>query len=158
MEHFKNPCKNADCHDSSTKRTIQFKLQDSMFWYVQATAIKCTISNAYKYILMQPRKKKIINYFNIILDFEISRKPGLFRNSPYIGVLMVFSYLSFSLCCSTLGIIYSCSDIPFSFKQVPNLPKFNMHQALAHKDYFSDTNLKLSYVINIMPYHVYAKE
>lgn len=49
---------------------------------------------------MQPRKEKFINYFNIILDFEISRKPGLFRNSTYIGVLMVFSYLSFSLAMS----------------------------------------------------------
>jgi hypothetical protein len=49
---------------------------------------------------MQPRKEKFINYFNIILDFEISHKPGLFRNSTYIGVLTVFSYLSFSLAMS----------------------------------------------------------
>lgn len=143
-----------------------------MFWYVQTTATKCTVSNAYKYKLMQPRKEKFINYFNILLDFEISRKPGLFRNSTYIGVLTVFIISAFHLqwartyqldietiffhrsilsflnwvlcsfqflnpsCCSTLGIIYSCSDIPFSFKQVPNLPKFHIHQALAHKDYF----------------------
>lgn len=58
------------------------------------------VSNAYKYILMQPRKEKFINYFNIISDFEISHKPGLFRNSTYIGVLTVFSYLSFSLAMS----------------------------------------------------------